>query len=71
MIVNESNWMGVWATDFQPYQYIFMKIEKELFQTDDRGVNLMEKISNTHTQQYIDGDGITNGYVLLYKSKLA
>jgi|LakMenE01Jun11ns_1017448.scaffolds.fasta_scaffold9061204_2 hypothetical protein len=70
MIVNSNNWEGVWKTDFTPYQWVFIKLENELFTHDDRGINIVDKINETHDERFSEGNGVDDGYVKLYKRKV-
>lgn len=66
MIVSESNWREAWETDWVLAPMIVMYIHPQLFQTDDRGVSLIEKIKETHSDYITHGDGVNEGYLKVF-----
>lgn len=66
MIVSESNWKEAWETDWTMAPIVTMYIHPQLFQTDDRGISLIEKIGETHTEHITHGDGVNEGYLKIW-----
>jgi len=69
MIVDVKNWNEVYRTDFTNQNTVMMAINGELFQTDDRGIALIEKMQETHTAVHTIGNGIDGGCVKIWKKK--
>lgn len=67
--VNEQNFREWWVNDFSETPFILINIDKELFQTADYGIELMRKLSETHLTMWMEGNGLDNGFTILYKSK--
>ena len=65
--INKENWSTYYKYKFTN-EWLLIEIDSELFQTDDRGVELLDWISDTHDCVYSEGDGIHTNYVKLYKS---
>lgn len=65
----EEEWKFLYKKDLSHIKYIVGEFKSVLFQTDDRGVELLDWISETHEEVYSKGDGINDGYVKLFKRK--
>lgn len=59
----------LYKKDLTKIKYIVGEFHNFLFQYDDRGANLFDWISQTHTELYSDGDGNNSHYVKLWKLK--
>lgn len=59
----------LYKKDLSNIKWIVGEFHNFLFQTDDRGVELLDWISETHDEVYSEGDGNSSHYVKLFKRK--
>lgn len=65
----EKEFKFLYKKDLSHIKWIVGEFKSELFQTDDRGVELLDWISETHEEVYSKGDGVNSHYVKLFKRK--
>lgn len=65
----EANWRFLYKSDLSHIKFIVGEFKSELFQTSDRGVELLDWISEFHGEVYSEGDGVNTNYVKLFKRK--
>lgn len=59
----------LYKKDLSKIKYIVGEFHNFLFQYDDRGVELLDWIKETHEEIHSEGDGINSHYVKLFKRK--
>lgn len=59
----------LYKKDLSKIKYIVGEFHNFLFQYDDRGVELMDWIKQTHDEIYTDGDGINSHYIKVFKRR--
>jgi len=59
----------LYKKDLSGVKYIVGEFHNFLFQYDDRGVELLDWIKETHDEIYSDGDGLDSHYVKLFKRR--
>jgi len=64
--INKENWSVYYRYKFVE-EWLLIQLDSALFQTDDRGVELLDWISHTHECVFSEGDGINTNYTKLYK----
>lgn len=67
--VNEQNFREWWDKDFSEIPFVLIHLDKELFIYADYGIELMKKLSETHLTMWMEGNGLDNGFTILYKNK--
>ena len=65
----EEEWKFLYKKDLSHIKYIVGEFKSVLFQTDDRGVELLDWISETHEEINSEGNGLDSHYVKLFKRK--
>ena len=65
----EEEFKFLYKKDLSHIKWIVGEFKSVLFQTDDRGVELLDWISETHEEVYSKGDGVNSHYVKLFKRK--
>ena len=67
--IEGAEWDVLYKKDLSRIKYITGEFHNWLFQTDDRGVELLDWIRETHEELYSNGDGINSHYIKLWKRK--